>query len=721
MSAVFILFVHVILVLSQDPQESAATRASKHEPALAYPASRTVDAKDVLHGVELADPYRWLEDMESEEVVAWTKEQDRLCRETLGQRAEHEWIERRLRELTHYKTVGSFQEKGGRFFFSMQAPGEVTSAYYVREGEGEPRVLLDPRGLSDDGSVRLKLTAPSPTGRHVAYSVGGSSSWVEIHVRDVESGEDLPEVLVGLRGGSLAWRQDGAGFFYLRYDLPEPGTELTAEYENGRILYHGLGTEQEADHLVFQRPDRPDWVLGSLRVTEDGRYFVFTANRGAATENALFYVDLEAEEAEVVELVPDGRAAVVYEHNAGPVFYVRTDLDAPKRRLVAVDLRRPGHESWEEIIAERDSAFLGVSVAGDKFACTYVEDGRRALRLFDFEGKPEGEIPLADIGGVSGGFVDRPGERTAYYSFSGPAEPSSIHEVDMETGDSSVFFRPELGWDPEEFITEHVFFESKDGTRVPMFLCYKGELEREGGNPVMMYGYGAYGWAVYPWFNAYRLLWMDMGGVFATPCIRGGGAYGEDWHQAGIRSNKQNSIDDFIAAAEWLIETGVTSPDRLAIQGGSASGLLPAAAMNQRPELFGASVINWPTLDLIRFASYAGGQHRVPEYGSVEDADEFRVLASLSPYHNLRENACYPPIYVNTGDRDEVAIPAHAYKYVAAVQAVQACANPVLLRVDWGGGHYPSSTELAIREWADRLTFLFAVLEVDVSSLEPER
>ena len=535
------------------------------------PPARRVEASDELHGVRVHDPYRWLEEMESEEVLSWVRAQDDWTRARLGSVPRHDAFEARLREISRYARFGSYLREGERSFYSLTEPGEKTAAFYVQEGEADPSRLIDPNPLSEDGRVRLKLNAVAPGGEHVAYVIGGSSRWGTIRIREVASGEDAAEGLVGYVGGGVAWTQDGEGFFYLRYDVPEPGTELTAERENLRLLHHRLGTDQTDDRVVY-RPARPTQLIGNLYVTPDGRYFAFAVAEGASPDSGLMVVDLQSDEWNVRELLPEGQAGHNLEHAAGSTFFVRTDLDAPRGKLVAIDLSEPERENWRDVLTESEHALTGLSVVGERFIATYLVDAVQTLRVFDFEGEGRGEVPLASVGGIVFGLNDRPDTHVGYYSFSSPFEPGAVYRHDFASGEREVFSRPELSWNPEDYVTEHLLVESEQGVRVPLFLSYKGEIERDGQNPVLMYGYGAYGWPAYPWFNPFRLLWMELGGIHATAGIRGGGEYGAEWHKDGIRANKQNGIDDFLACSRWLIEAGYTSPAKLAVQGGARAG-----------------------------------------------------------------------------------------------------------------------------------------------------
>ena len=517
-----------------------------------------------------------------------------------------------------------------------------------------------------------------------------------------------------MRSFSLAWAPGGEGFYYVRYDAP---TDPDAPPVNPRIMRHVLGEPIARDELVYAPADPVDWLPAALRTTPDGAYLTFEGRHAATQANAFYLLDLAAPSPEVVELIPEDVAAFHYEANVGSELYLRTTLDAPKGRLIALDAMTGDLANVREILPETDQPLSWVSRLADRLVACRLDAARRRLSVHDLEGELLREIELPDAGGNPSGLSDRLDSREAFLSFSSIAEPGAVFALDLEAGEMTVAERPgALGWDPEAFVTRQVFFKSADGTRVPMFLSHRRDLELDGSNHVLMYGYGAWGWAAFPWFNPLRIVWLRSGGVFALPGLRGGGEYGAEWHDAGRGTNKENTLADMIAAAEWLIEEGYTNPRKLALQGGSASGLLPAALANRRPDLFRAALVNWPRLDMIRFVLYGGKTVNVPEYGTPEDPEQFAALLAYSPYHNVRAGASYPALFVTCGTEDRTTLPCHAYKYVAAVQTAQAGDAPILLRVDWGGGHYPRTTERSLAVQADQLAFLFHELGVDATA-----
>ncbi|MEM7306578.1 MAG: prolyl oligopeptidase family serine peptidase [Planctomycetota bacterium] len=691
----------------------APLAAQSHEP-LDYPHARRVGAADTYHGVEVRDPYRWLEEVDSEEVQRWTRLQDELTTRAVERFGGRPELAARLAAVAAFPNLGAPTFAGGRVFTVERRTDEHTAALRVRDaGADAERVLVDPNPLSEDGSVRLAGPSVAPDGSRVAYAiVRGAERWLTLRIAEVESGATLADQLVDLRSATVAWCADGTSFFYVRYDPP---TAPGAAPENPRLARHVVGTDQSHDQVVYAPEDPRDWLLGGVRVSPDGRLLTFEGSRQATPENAFFVAELapDGTAGDVRELVPEGVAEVHYEANVGPTLYLRTTLDAPRGRLVAVDAEGQLGQA-RDVLPEGELALEWVSRIGDRLVVGKLEGARRRLFVHALDGAAEREVELPDLSGNVWGMADRLDASVAHYAFSSIGDPAAVFRLDVESGEQRVVARPEgLTWDPADVVTEQVFYASADGTRVPMFLSYRRGLERDGGNHVLMYGYGAWKWAAYPWFNALRIVWIESGGVFAVPGLRGGGEYGAEWHDAGRRTNKPNTIADLVAAAEWLIEADVTRPGKLALQGGSASGMLPPAALNARPELFGAALVNWPRLDLIRYVEYEGKSVNIPEYGTPHDPNDFAVLRSYSPYHNVRDGARYPGVFVAAGTEDKTTLPCHAYKYVAAMQAAQAGDAPILLRVDWGGGHYPGTTERTIAIWADQLAFLFDRLDVE--------
>lgn len=702
----------LLLVLSAGP-----TPALTQD--LDYSTARRVDVADTLHGLAVADPYRWMEEMDAPEVLAWARGQDQIARDyaATGDRdALRDQVARIARVDRHRPPL----KRGDRHFylrFPASGPGTGPgTALLLRETEeGPARVIIGPPTLP--AGAALARAVPDPAGRRVAYLVTrDGSAWGTLRVLDVDSGRVLPDSLVGLHASlsGLAWSSDGGGFFYERFDLPEAGKERSARIGGERVAHHALGDLQEGDEAVFERPDLSGWSL-SHSVTDDSRYLVIVATDGATQHTRVYYRDLATRDGPVVELIGEGDAAHRFVGNRGDTFWIWTDLDAPRGRIIAVDLEAPARSSWRELVPEADetiSSWIGATAIGNRIVIGYLEDARVLVRVFDETGRSLYELDLPREGSIWSGFVGTQLEPIAFYSLSGLVDPGTIYRLDVRTGESRVFQSPALGYDPDDFVTRQVFYTSRDGTRVPMFLVHAREVEPGSPRPVFMYGYGFGAWTAAPWFQPHLAIWLRRGGVWALPNTRGGGEYGEEWHRAGSRLDKQNAIDDYIAAGEWLIANGWTSPGQLVANGSSAGGAVVGAALVQRPDLFGAVVLDYPVLDMLRYDRFTGAHRWRSEYGTTANAAEFRALLAYSPVHNVRPGVCYPPTLVAPGERDEITPPLHAYKFVAALEHAQSCDEPILLRVSWGAGHSSGATlEDSIDTWADQLAFLYQVLE----------
>jgi prolyl oligopeptidase len=574
--------------------------------------------------------------------------------------------------------------------------------------DAEPELLLDPNTLSADGTIAETTYAVDDDGKLLAYGLSRSGSdWTEFHIRDVATGEDLPDLIRWVKFSGVAWTPDGRGFFYSRYDEPDEKTRLYEVNYFQKLYYHRVGTAQSSDTLVYERPDRKEWGFGAS-VSEDGRYLVINVWRGSDSKNLLFYKDLSDEAAPIVELISEFDAMYTFVGNDGPVFFVRTNFGAPHGRIVAMDTRAIA--ALEELVPEAPDTLEAVSLVDDTFVAIYLQDAHTRVKLFALDGAFLREISLPGIG-TAGGFGGKRADRETFYYFTSFTYPTTIFRYDLRADESHVFRRPTVDFDPADFETEQVFYTSKDGTRVPMFLSYKKGLERDGHNPTYLYGYGGFNISLTPFFSVSTLVWMEMGGVYAQPCIRGGGEYGESWHMAGTKLKKQNVFDDFIAAAEWLVANLYTSPRRLSIGGASNGGLLVGAVMTQRPKLFGAAVPEVAVMDMLRFHKFTIGWAWMSDYGSSDDPAEFEALHAYSPLHNIEPGTEYPATLVMTGDHDDRVVPAHSFKFVAALQAAQGSAAPILIRIETKAGHGAGKpTTKLIDEAADRWAFLVRVL-----------
>ncbi len=685
---------------------------------LQYPAARKSDVVDDYHGIRVPDPYRWLEDPDSPESRAWIEAQNRLTAAYLAEIPARATIRQRLTKLWNYPKYGAPFRKAGRYFFLKNDGLQNQSVLYKQASlEATPETLLDPNVLSEDGTVALSTLAVSDNGRLLAYGTAASGSdWEEFRVRDVVTARDLPDHLKWIKFSGASWTKDGAGFFYSRY--PEPTDKaLTDVNRFQRLYYHRLGTDQAQDVLVYERPDQPDWGMNA-EVTDDGRYAVLTVWLGTDRRNRVYFRDLKGPRhpkitGEVVRLLDDFDASYAFVGNDGPVFYFLTDLDAPRKRVIAIDTRHPERGRWREVIPQGQDVLEGVQIIHDTFVANYMHDASSRLRLFALDGRmlKDLELPtLGSIGSISGERKDD----EMFYAFTSFLYPTTIFRYDFKSGATSVFKAPTIDFDPSRYETKQVFYTSKDGTRVPMFITYKKGLTLDGSNPTYLYGYGGFNISLTPSFSVAMLVWLEMGGVYAVPNLRGGGEYGEEWHQGGMHEKKQNVFDDFIAAAEYLIAQRYTSPAKLAIAGGSNGGLLVGAAMTQRPELFGAALPAVGVMDMLRFHKFTIGWAWVTDYGSADSAAQFPYLYKYSPLHNIRAGTRYPATLVTTADHDDRVVPGHSFKFTAMLQAAQAGPQPVLIEIETKAGHGAGKpTSKLIEEQADRFAFLVKNLAVE--------
>jgi prolyl oligopeptidase len=578
-------------------------------------------------------------------------------------------------------------------------------------------VLLDPNLLSEDGTVALSTLAVSEDGRLAAYGTSASGSdWEEFRVRDVASGADLPDHLRWIKFSDASWTHDAKGFFYSRY--PEPtGQELTGVNRFHKLYYHRLGTDQREDIRVYERPDQPDWGF-SATVSDDGRYAIVHVWLGTDRRNRVYYLDLKDAQrprvrgGTVVRLLDDFDASYSFVGNDGPVFYFLTDLDAPRKRVIAIDTRRPARARWREIVPQSQDVIESVQIIHDTFVANYLQDAHSRLRLFALDGRPLKDLELPTLGSVSSIAGERK-DVEMFYAFTSFLYPTTIFRYDFRTGATSVFKAPAIDFDPSGYETKQVFYTSKDGTRVPMFITHKKGIALDGSNPTYLYGYGGFNISLTPSFSVSMLVWLELGGVYAVPNLRGGGEYGEEWHQAGMHEKKQTVFDDFIAAAEYLIAQRYTSPAKLAIGGGSNGGLLVGAAITQRPELFGAALPAVGVMDMLRFHKFTIGWAWVTEYGSADSAQQFPYLHKYSPLHNIKPGTRYPATFVTTADHDDRVVPGHSFKFTATLQAAQAGPAPVLIQIETKAGHGAGKpTSKLIAEQADRWAFLVRNLDV---------
>ncbi len=685
---------------------------------LVYPATKKIDQIDDYHGTKVVDPYRWLEEPDNPETKAWVAAQNQVTFNWLAQVPSRDRIRQRLTKLWNYERYGQPHKKGGRYFYSRNDGLQNQNAVYVVEPlDGQPRLLFDPNTLAADGTIALKNWTVSDDGKLMAYGLAGAGSdWEEWGVLEVDTGRVLPDKLKWVKFSRVSWTHDpmtgaGTGFFYSRYDEPPPGQQYTGQNYYHKLYYHRLGQPQEQDKLVYERKDQKEWGFDG-EVTEDGRYLIISVWRGTEQKNLVFYQDLTTENSPVVGLIAEFEAEYNFLGNDGPVLWLSTDLDAPLGRVIAIDSARPDKANWKEVIPQSRDTLRGVSVVGDHFVAVYLKDAASAVKVFDLSGTHIRDVVLPGLGSA-GGFGGRRDDAETFYSFTSYTVPGSIYRYDVKTGQTSLFREPKVDFDPNRFETKQVFFTSKDGTRVPMMIVSRMGIVQDGQNPTILFAYGGFNNAVTPSFAVSTIAWLEMGGVYAVANLRGGGEYGREWHEAGMLDRKQNVFDDFIAAAQWLIDNKVTSSEKLAIRGGSNGGLLVGAAMTQRPELFAAAVPAVGVMDMLRFHKFTIGWAWVSEYGTADDPAQFKTLLAYSPLHNLKTGTRYPATLVTTGDHDDRVVPGHSLKFAAALQAAHQGDAPVLIRIETRAGHGGSTpTTKLIDQAADVFAFLTAVLKM---------
>lgn len=681
---------------------------------MTYPESKKVDQVDDYHGTSVRDPYRWLEDLDSAETKAWIEAQNKLTSAYLKEIQFRDQVRQRLTKLWNYERFGAPFKEGGRYFFSKNDGLQNQSVLYTMDHlSSEPRVLLDPNTLSPDGTIAVTDQAVSHDGKLLAYGIAGAGSdWQEWNVRDVASGEDLDDHVQWVKFSVASWTRDSKGFFYSRYDQPKPGQEMAAVNYFHKLFYHRIGLPQSQDELFYERKDQKEWGF-SGSVTEDGRYLIIHVFVGTEVKNRVFYKDLQSN-GDVVELLNDFDAQYYFVDNDGPVFCFVTNQNAPRGRFIAIDTRNPDRANWRELISETNQTLDSVSVVGNQLIASYLKDAHTQVKIFTLEAEFVREVGLPGIGAATG-FRGKRGDPETFYYYTSFTQPGAVYRYDSATGENSIFKQPDVPFNLNDYETQQVFLPSKDGTLIPMFVTHKKGLPLNGQNPTVLYGYGGFNISVIPWFSVQNLQWMEMGGVFAVANLRGGGEYGETWHEAGMKSRKQNVFDDFIAAAEWLIANKYTSTPELAISGSSNGGLLVGACLIQRPELFGAAVADVAVLDMLRFHKFTIGWAWVSDYGSPDNPDEFEWLYAYSPYHNLKRGTRYPATLITTADHDDRVVPAHSFKFASAMQAAQSGPAPILIRIETRAGHgVGKPTAKLIEEAADVLSFLAKELRVQV-------
>ena len=681
---------------------------------LSYPDSKPGNTVDTLHDIKIPDPYRWLEDLNSEQTSAWVKAQNSLTDSYLDAIPGRKALENHLTKLWNVERIGVPSFEGGYYFFSKNNGLQNQSVLYSTKSlDLEPTVLLDPNKLSKDGTVALNSYEVSPNGKYLAYSTSASGSdWVEWKVREISSGKDLSDHLKWSKFSGASWAKNSKGFYYGRFPTPKNGEEMMAQNIHKKIYFHEIGKPQSEDLLVYERPNQPKQGLYAW-VTEDGKYLLIQVSQGTDTKNGLFYKDLRNPTSKVIELLSDFDASYDFVTNLGSKFIIRTDLNAPKQKVISIDINEPLSDRWETIIPESTETLRSVSHIGGLFIANYLKDARTEIRRFKTNGNPLPPVKLPGLG-TAAGFGGESDQTETFYYFTSFTSPGAVYRYDVTRNASTLFKAPETQFNRDHYEARQIFATSRDGTKIPMFIVSKKNLKLDGNNPTLLYAYGGFNISLRPSYSPATIAWLDLGGIYVMANLRGGGEYGEEWHQAGMKLKKQNVFDDFIACAEHLISKKFTSSKKLSIAGGSNGGLLVGACMVQRPELYGACLPAVGVMDMLRFHKFTIGWAWQAEYGKPDDPDDFKNLLKYSPYHNLKPNN-YPATMVITSDHDDRVVPSHSYKFSAALQSSQNGSAPTLIRIESKAGHGAGTpTSKRIEAIVDKYAFLAKALGFEI-------
>lgn len=676
-----------------------------------YPKPRKADQVDTYHGVKVSDPYRWMEEY-TPETQSWIDEQNKLTNSYLSTIPQREKIKQRLTEIWNYERYSAPSKIGNYYIYSKNDGLQNQSVLYIAKSIDDPgRVFFDPNKLSADGTAALSGSSFTDDGKLWAYGVAiAGSDRTEWKIMNVETGEHLPDTLRPNRQGGVSWLNDNSGFFYSRYPDAEKGSELKGSNFFQKLYFHKLGTPQSEDLVVYERPDNKEYFIGG-GVSEDGKWLIISVGKGTERMNMVYFKDLTKPDSAIQPLITDLKNSYGFIGNDGHVFYFRTDRGAPLGQIVSVDISKSSPE-WKTIVPEAAETLGGVQFVNNQFVLNYLKDAYTRIRIFETNGKHVRDVQLPGIGS-SGGFGGRRDYTETFYSYSSYNAPPTIYRYDLKTGKSTLFRQAQVKFNPDNFEVKQVFYTSKDGTKVPMFIVHKKGIKLDGNNPTILYGYGGFNIPQTPGFSASRVVWMEMGGVYAVANLRGGSEYGKTWWENGAKLKKQNVFDDFIGAAEWLIDNKYTSNKKLAIQGGSNGGLLVGATLNQRPDLFGAALPAVGVMDMVRFPKFTIGWAWTSDYGSPDNPEEFKALYAYSPLHNIKPGTKYPATLVTTADHDDRVYPAHSFKYAAALQEAQAGDAPVLIRIETKAGHGAGKpTSKQIEEVADIYGFLVKNLDI---------
>ena len=695
---------------------SADAAATPAATAITYPTTRRGDVVDEQFGVRVADPYRWLENdvRTDQEVAQWVAAENQTTDAYLATLPGRAAFRERMGQLYNYDRFGLPQRAGSRYFYTRNNGQQNQSVLYVREGlQGEGRVLIDPNAWSGDAATAMAEWKPSKDGSKLLYTVqDGGTDWRIVRVLDVATGQQLSDELRWVKFSGFAWAPDGSGFYYSRFAAPEEGQAFQSTNTNQTVWFHRIGTPQSEDRQIYATPDHPNWGH-SAEVTDDGRYVVITTTEGTDNRYQITLIDQRARNAQPVTLIAGLEHSWELVGNQGSRLTFLTDKDAPRGRVVTIDAARP-NAAPVEIVAQREATLSSAHRVGNRIILSYLGDASSQAEMVDLNGRPVSRLTLGAIG-TAGGFNGDASSNETFYSFTSYATPPTIYRLDTATGETSVFARSNVSFDPANYSVEQRFFTSRDGTRVPMFVVMKRGLDRTGGSPTILYGYGGFASSSTPGYSPTRMAWLDAGGVYVVANIRGGGEYGTAWHDAGRLLNKQNVFDDFIAAGEYLIREGITGERQLAVEGRSNGGLLVGAVVNQRPDLFAAALPGVGVMDMLRFDRFTAGRYWVDDYGYPNREPDFRNLYRYSPYHNIRSGQNYPAILVTTADTDDRVVPGHSFKYTAALQAADIGDRPHLIRIETRAGHGSGKpVDKIVAEFADMYAFVARWTGLDV-------
>jgi prolyl oligopeptidase len=694
-----------------DQHAAAASSAAR----LTYPEAPRTDHVDDYHGEKVADPYRWLEDVDSAQTKAWVEAENKLTFGYLEQIPQRAAIKERLTQLWNFERYGVPVKRGGKYFYTRNDGLQNQAALYVADSlDAQPRLLLDPNTLLADGTAALVGWEPSEDGKLLAYGIAeAGSDWEIWRVRDVATGKDRGDELKWVKWAAATFNKDASGIYYSRYEEPKAEEVLRGVNYFNKVYYHKLGDPQSKDQLIYEKPDHKEWIFSSI-VTEDGRYLVLNNwSGGPYGTNQILYRDLKKPNAPMVELLMGFDSRYDFIGNDGSRFWFMTELGAQRGRVVEIDLANPDRAKWKTIIPEASEAIEDVSVVGDRFIVTYLKDAASQVKSFALDGSSPRDLKVPALSTLAG-FHGMRSDPQTFYSHVDFVHPGTIYSYNVRTGESKLFKEPKLAINPDDYETREVFVTSKDGTKVPMFITGKRGLQQDGNNPALMYAYGGFKISITPRFSPEFVAFMEKGGIYAQPSLRGGFEYGEAWHEGGMRENKQNVFDDFIASAQWLIDNKYTQTPKLAVRGASNSGLLMGAMLTQRPELWGAVLCQVGVLDMLRFQQFTIGWAWAAEYGSSDKPEDFKFLRAYSPLHNVKPGTTFPPTLITTGDHDDRVFPAHSFKFAAAMQNAQAGDAPVLIRIETRTGHgqgRPTTKQIELA--ADQLAFFVKALNLE--------